>query len=76
MEPHKEFQIPGIMTSVQNIELPQTSSFVTAHKSLMSVPQVSPMAQTLTFPHPTIVYAVPRHKADVFQSHLLLSARF
>lgn len=61
MESNKELQIPGTMTSVQNLELPQTSSFVTAHKSLMFVPQVSPLAQTLTFPHLTMIYAVPRH---------------
>lgn len=42
MEPDKELQLSGIMTSVQNVELPQTSSFVT--KSFTPVSQVSPMA--------------------------------
>lgn len=61
MEPDKELQIAGIMTSVQNMELPQIPSFITAHKSFTSVPQVSPMPLALTFPHLTMVYAVPRN---------------
>lgn len=42
MEPDKELQIPGIMTAVQKVELPQIASFVT--KSFTPVPQVSPIA--------------------------------